>query len=511
MQEHIRSLIVVFAIALVVFHTAQRSFEPFTPTHDYRRRRNAFLALTACGFLAPGFWFYAVPALVVVLFTARREDNPPALFFALLFAVPPAAEEVSGMGLVNFLVAVDHPRLLAILLLLPAAFRLPSVRRSAATRWPDRAVMGYLLLQAVLALSRSPSLTSGLRALTYLAIDVLLPYYVMSRAFRDLRQIKEALCAFCAPALVLAAVAMLETTKNWLLYRSLLDRWETDFGMGNYLLRGGSLRAVASTGHPIVLGYVLMVALVCFLALKPQMRPGIGRSTCLLLLIGGMFATFSRGPWLAALAAWFAFWATATPARMRVGLVIAAGVSLVWLLDSQLPLLPALTAVDQSTVLYRADLLSKALDVLQERPWFGSTDYVQHLAARGMVQGQGIVDIVNTYVGVALANGIVGLALFLCLFATVLRKLWTSRGQYRSGSLYSEAGHTAPGGMEGAATAPDDAATILRALMACLVGTLVTIASVSSISVIPWVYWSLLGTAVAFVRLGTPTTDPRRL
>lgn len=67
------------------------------------RRRNAFLALTACAFLAPGFWFYAVPAVVIVLLTARRETNLPALFFALLFAVPPAAERIQGLGLVNFL------------------------------------------------------------------------------------------------------------------------------------------------------------------------------------------------------------------------------------------------------------------------------------------------------------------------------------------------------------------------------------------------------------------------
>lgn len=489
MPEYLRSFVVVAFIATAVFFMLRPALAPLMPPGAYPRRRNAFLALTACAFLAPGFWFYALPASLVILWAARREDNIPALFLTLLFCVPPAAERIPGMGLVNFLLNIDHPRMLALLLLLPAAivlYRRPSHDRML---WPDRICLAYLLLQSMLVLSRGGSFTNGLRGVVYLLIDVFLPYYVASRAFTTLAQLKDALAAFCVSAAVLAGIGIFESLKHWLLYRALLDRWAADFGMGNYLMREGLVRATASTGQPIVLGYVLMVALTCFLALRAELRARGRGLPCLLLLLGGLFATYSRGPWLGAAIAALAFWATARASRMRWSLTLGAVVLVALAMDTQLPSLPQVRDVDPSTVDYRADLLTKSLQVFWDQPWFGSNRYVQDLAERGMVQGQGIVDIVNTYVGIALSAGAVGLALFTGLFAAVLFGVWKSQGGY-------------PAGIQGPNDDARGGATLAaRALFASVLGTLVTIATVSSVSVIPWVYWTWIGMGVAYMRI----------
>jgi O-antigen ligase len=439
----------------------------------------------------------------VILFAARREKNAPALLLALLFAVPPAAEQLPGMGMVNFLLNVDHPRLLALLILLPAAITL--FRKPAAGKllWPDRLVAAYLLLQAGLILSRAESLTNGLRGAVYLLIDVLLPYYVMSRLFVRMEQLRDALAALCLSGVLLATVACFETPKHWLLYRSLLDHWGAEFGMGNYLMRDGLIRASATTGQPIVLGLILMVALVCFMALRQQMRPGLKRSAVWIILLGGLAFTYSRGPWLGTLAAAFAFWATTNRSRMRIGLLIGAILSTTLILDVEIPLLSTLRGIDQGSAQYRSELFSKAIDVVAEHPWLGSDQYVQRLAAKGLVQGEGIVDLVNTYLGLALASGTIGLALFLAFYASTLMGIWKSRPPMRSRdespSRNAQAAGDHPLRIMGEA-APDTS-LIARALLASLAGVLVTIATVSSVSFIPWVYWALAGTAVGYMRV----------
>jgi len=508
MPEYLRSLVVVAVIATVVFLLLQRSFSPLMPPGACQRRRNAFVALTACAFLAPGFWFYAVAAALIVILASRRETNIPALFFALLFAVPPAAERIPGLGLVNFLIELDHPRLLALLLLLPAAVVAYRNARPSATRWPDRFFAAYILLQAVLVLSRSTTFTSGLRGVAYLLIDAVLPYYVFSRAFTSMGQLKDAAAAFCLSGAVLGAIGIFESAKGWLLYRALLDRWATDFGLGNYLMREGILRATVTSGQPIVLGFILMIALTCFLAVREWMRPGLRRKLTFVLLLGGLVATFSRGPWLGAAAAAFVFWATANDARAPIGIATAICVGLALLFETQLPFLSTLGGIDRATVDYRAELFSKSMQVLMEQPWLGSDQYVQRLTELGMVQGQGIVDIVNTYLGVALSTGVLGLTFFLGVFTIALRETWKARRQYTHNKAHTLPRDAASGSTSKSQGEPPSVqATLLgRVLLASLLGTLVTIGTASSISVIPWVYWAWIGMSVAYVHMADRKT-----
>jgi O-antigen ligase len=96
-----------------------------------------------------------------------------------------------------------------------------------------------------------------------------------------------------------------------------------------------------------------------------------------------------------------------------------------------------------------------------------------------MVQGEGIIDIVNSYVGVALAHGLVGLALFAGAFAFAVWQTWTAMRACRNDA---------------------EAHAIGRALLACMASVVVMIATVSSIAAIPMLYWMLAGMCVAYAR-----------
>jgi hypothetical protein len=65
------------------------------------------------------------------------------------------------------------------------------------------------------------------------------------------------------------------------------------------MLRDGALRATVSTGHSIVLGYVLTVALGLHLMLWPAFANALSGATSA-GLGAGIVASMSRGPWVGA-------------------------------------------------------------------------------------------------------------------------------------------------------------------------------------------------------------------
>ena len=98
-----------------------------------------------------------------------------------------------------------------------------------------------------------------------------------------------------------------------------------------------------------------------------------------------------------------------------------------------------------------------------------------------------MIDVVNTFVGIALQKGFVGLGLFVGFFALVLT------GVFRSMRVISDR---------------DSEEYVLgRTLLSTLVAILVIIFTVSSITVIPLVYWSVAGLGVAYTQMVRKQAD----
>ncbi|MBS1190924.1 MAG: hypothetical protein H6R10_2716 [Rhodocyclaceae bacterium] len=487
MPEYLRALVAILIVAAAVFLAARGpACARAMAEADFRRRRNLWLGLTVLAFLAHDFWFFTAAASLVFLVAGRRDPQPLALFFFLLFAVPAIASEISGFGLARQFFAISYPRLLSLTVLLPAALvlLLDGQERSPSTRWPDRLLAAYLILTLALQFTVD-SFTNTLRHGFYDLMDVVLPYYVASRSLRRLEDIREALMSFAVAALVLAATGVVEYAKGWLLYRSLDSLLGVDWAYGAYLQRGESLRALATTGQPIALGFVMAVAGGLFLALRPAVPNRTAWRLGLGLLAAGLLAPVSRGPWLGAAVGGAVFLATGRQPlenllKLALAVLLAAPVVLATPLgDILLERLPFFGAAETETVAYRQRLLAMSLDVIRQNPFFGSFDFLRYL--EDLRQGQGIIDIVNTYLGVALASGLVGLALFVSFFLAI------AAGVYRAWRLARD---------------PDDELHRLgRALLATLAAILTIIFTVSSITVIPIVYWSVAGLGLAYIGL----------
>jgi O-antigen ligase len=239
-----------------------------------------------------------------------------------------------------------------------------------------------------------------------------------------------------------------------------------------------------------------MTALGLGFALFNDNFPRAYRLAAFGVLITGLLLSLSRGPWIGAIIIIGVYVLLSRRALMRsiqAG-AIATVAGLLSLLTpfgrSVIGLLPVIGGDANDTIDYRQQLLDAAWGVMQKNPLFGSGDYLQDNALQSMRQGQGIIDIVNTYLQVGLKSGYVGLGLFVLFFASVLLALFKALQTARAQGSPLE--------------------NYCRAYLATLVGMLVTIFTTSSEGQIPHLYWVLgaMGVALSRIVAQAPTGEP---
>ncbi|MEJ1341024.1 MAG: O-antigen ligase family protein [Candidatus Sedimenticola sp. (ex Thyasira tokunagai)] len=488
MPEHVRSLIVLLILSTAVFAIAKRPACDLINCSDFTRRRNLWFALTLTAFLAHNYWLYVFIAGTLLYYSSKRETNKAALFFFVLFAVPVVNAPIPGMGLVNYLFSLSHPRLLALVILLPATVHLLSQRERLpfGRTTPDKLLTGYMFLTAALYL-RETTITDTLRQSFYLFTDIFLPYFVISRSLKDLQGFRDTLLSLVIAAMILALVGVFEAYRHWILYNPLIDALGLQGGMLHYLGRAGVLRGISAAGHPIALGYVMAVAIGCYLYLQHSIKNKLIRRFGMALLVAGLIAALSRGPWVGAAVLVVVFVSTGPHALRRLTtLGLAALVSLPLLAalpsgEKVINLIPFIGETEKNNITYRERLISKSLIVIKRHPWFGSINYLETEEMESMRQGQGIIDIVNTYIGVTLERGLVGLALFSGFF------LWVAWGIISSLRRIPDKN--------------SDEHLLGRSLLATLIAILLIIFTVSSITIIPIVYWSVAALGVAYTQM----------
>lgn len=488
MPEYLRALVAILLIAGFTFAFAKKAIAPVISMERFNRWRNAWLTITLIAFLSQNFWIYILIGGLGIAFIAKNELNKMALFFVLLFAVPSIGAGITGLGVVNYLFEINHLRLLSLIILFPASLSLLTNPNSVklGKNWPDKFVLVYLILIILLQL-RDTTITDSLRQALYAFTDILLPYYVASRALNKFEHLKEALSSFILASFLVAAIGSFEFAKGWLLYSALPNLWSIHSGIGNYLMRSNNLRALASLGQPIVLGYVLVVAMGFYLFIGALIPSKNIRRLGFVVLVAGLIATLSRGPWVGAVVLFVIFIVTGPHAVKRLGILSITALAVLSLLsimpkgEKIINLLPFIGNVEKGNIDYREQLLNNSIIVIKRNPFFGSVNYIETPEMRELIQGDGIIDIVNTYLQVSLNYGLIGLCSFVGFFLVVLSGIHKCRKiiSDKTSELYQ----------------------LGRSLTATLVAVLVIIFTVSSIVTIPVIYWSLGGIGVAYINI----------
>ncbi len=494
MPEHLRALAIIILLGGFAFWTLQGALSSLVAKTELRRWRNIWIAVVSAAFLSPDFWVFAAAiSVIIAAFVPRSPEQRVAYYLLLVCALPNLSAEIPGFGGIRYLFELSYPRLLALLLLAPLLFnerrRLPSNLR--LFRFPsDRFVAGFVILVGLLAF-RDDTITNALRQIAMLLLDIMVPYYAISRYLRTTEDINVALTAILVGILPIAYVGLFESLRHWHLYnemaRSLLGH-----ALGGYDVRADVLRASAVFKSPIVLGYVMVIAFSLLLYL----RAFLPKSKSLVLsggiLILALLGSVSRGPWVGFVVFFLAYiWSGRQRLRQYAlaAVVILLSFPLIMLTpygEKFVNLLPVVGSIRADTIEYRQKLAEISWELFQRNPVLGTTHYRETPEMESMRQGQGIIDIVNSYINIALAYGMLGLIAFLLIFystASHLYKLTKNKLRFRGNeSLLS------------------------RILFAIHIYILSVIATVSSIDYVPIFYWTIVGLSATHINIMNETT-----
>ena len=488
MPEYLRALVYVLAFSVGAFFLAKKIAVPFVDEDEFCRWRNCWLATACAAFLSSSFIIFAAFMVLLAIYIHRNAKQPLYFYIILIFAAPCLRIDVGIPGIFNKIMELNSPRLVSLIILLPIAVKLWTNRSKNA----NRPRLGYFDVCAgsfffiITALSaRQGDFNAVLRIFLQNSMDMVLPYFVVSRAISSVKEFNTALLAYVVSTMPLSAIGFLEMWKHWRLYYVVVQQWQVRLPTP-YLLRDDMLRAANTSIEPIAFGFLCMTG-VAFLMIMRTGRWTLWHYASLGLLFAGLYSSLSRGPWLG-FAIFVALLSIAYLRKATTALLVAIPAGLVGIyfappaiIQRFLSLLPFMGTVDKGNETYRTDLLTNSIAVIQRYPIFGSYTFLEEPEMQSMVQGQGIIDIVNTYLQFALEYGLVGLLLFLGVFLGLAASLFVKVLKPTVGPEHID----------------------YAGLLALLISMLFVIATVSSISTIPYTYWTFAGLIVALLKMGS--------
>jgi hypothetical protein len=492
MPTHLRAFVFIAVMTLVMFALIRK---PITASlisdEDFLRRRNAWFAITAAAFLTHSFWIFSFVTAGVAWYAAQRDRNTIALYVSLVFAVPLFQVPIPGFGIVNYLFMLDHQRLLALVLLVPLVFRW--IQSKEPVDNVHRIVHTFVLMywaMVVLNYLTYDSPTETMRAALVYGLSAWILFYAAARGANSVRQLRETMLMYVMVMSMLGVMGIFEMLRGWQIYESLrVPLLGSNMGISNYLVREGGfmdfLRAMVTAGHSIVLGYMMMIGVVFWVALRSVLMPGKWGLVVLGGILLGSLSSMSRGPWLGLAVSLLVTVLTGPGMAKRLGLVSLTILCVLAVLlvapfgEKIIAFLPFVGTVETANIDYRQRLFEVSMVVFWDNPMLGNFMALKDPRMEEMRQGQGIIDVVNSYIGIGLSYGFVGIALFVFPFVVVMFSVF--RVARKAEAFNPTVGVTG------------------RALLGATVGILVVIGTASSIEFVPVIYWLMLGMCTSYV------------
>lgn len=442
-----------------------------------------WLGATAIAFIMP----YKLLALILIagLLVAVGPGSAPervCLYIASLAMLPDYYNvDVPFPGL-NYLINLDYAKLATLILLGPVFVSSMFSKPPAHLRSVDRYLLFFVLLTGVMSVRDLP-FTSMMRTTVDNFLLIFVPYIAISRGLKTLDDLDLALKSAFISVIMLAVIGVVSTAFSWNYYAQLTEtithKFYTDY-------RNGFLR-IQATLNSTLLGLLMGLGAACVVYVRAErLIPTLYAIGLLGLFAAVTFVTGARGGWMSALVVFglCAFFIKAGKGMRNAALVaIAAGVAAVFVLvfrESDI------VSDQYGTFAYRAELLRTSIEQISVRPLFGQVDFSESPRFAHLIQGEGIVDIVNGYLQVVLTYGLISFGLFLGAHLTTLSRALKVIG------MFDKKRDT------------DEEKRLRRAavlLVAAHIGFLAMIMTVSAVSLV-WHYcYLLIGLSVAAVRV----------
>lgn len=422
MPNHLKAYVVIVAIGFMCHLLWQRAapgLAVIAPEGPTVRRVSklyftAWAVLTSVVFLSSNYYLFIFSAAVVV-FMVRKNVPYQAqggLYVVLLLAAPSLSKSLPGFFGLNRLFEMSWPIILGLVFAFTGQSRKTFVL-SSRMDWIVLAMFGVVALLSF----RATSFTDGLRE-TFLYFNLIcIPYFIARKWCVDIVSVKFSMLGAVLIIFIMSGIAIFVSLRHWNLYQTLIGSLGLPIPtITNYKYREGFLRTSATLGsiHLAAVGFCGVI-MYFFLSAKKKKSPPQ------LLILAAFFMaivlTFSRAPWLVGAGMLALYMAMAYRSKglfyllagvMALGVVLMATGMLDAVMDSFL--LKNSTNVD-----YRQRLLELGAAEIMRNPLFGNTHFMNSPRLQELRQGEGIIDIVNTYLQVGLQFGLIALALFVCM------------------------------------------------------------------------------------------------
>lgn len=281
-----------------------------------------------------------------------------------------------------------------------------------------RDLPAYMII-AVLTFSsaRDTTITNVLRVLMENMVAFVLPYLLVRNGLRDSTAIRNAFLFVTAAGLCMSAVAIFESVRVWPIYQAYGQQFGT-MTLANVKMRGGMLRAGGPLMNPPLSGAILALCFVTAFAARDLFRTTIGHRIVLAVLVGGLFAMQTRAAWLGAVFGTIGVIVSRRGIRGIIGylpvlMIAGGGIYAVAMVSPRVAGLVGFSADAQGSSQYRDQLTDLGVEIVKQHPVIGQSPTVVQMQMSSLRQGEGIVDFVNGYLGIALFSGLIGLGLFV--------------------------------------------------------------------------------------------------
>jgi hypothetical protein len=405
-------------------------------------------------------------------------DNVCHYYVLFLPLFPITVEWNIGLPGIDTLMVLNHNRVLILCLFVPFFLRILLSEKklldsmSSYTGVVDRLILLHLLIESVIRF-RDESVLVAARQSLLLIVDIWLPYIVVSRTVKNVNSV---LVVLLYTVVFLAVLSILERA----FFIRIFDY--ISLPMGDIYrvmkIRGGELRTYASMSNPLALGLFFAVHFSIAVKIRSLIKCPVYVPWILaVLIILGVESTGSRSP-LAANAfgiivlLWWSMGRLFVQKTEKI-VFICTGVFLVWLCLGGVEYVLQFDDA-QGTFWYRYDLILNSMHLLKASPFFGTPPhiYLSDPILLQSMQGEGIIDLTNTYLLLMIRSGIFSMLSFLSIWIVLCKGLCHVKGDEGTASV----------------------------LMACCIVMAVMLFICSPVTFVPVYYWFLIGLVVGFLR-----------
>lgn len=490
MPEYIQTLLVITFLTGFTYSLMNKALVGNFDIKQLKKWQFSWFLMLYGAVLLKNIWFIAAAVIVIANVKIPAKSVHRVYFYLVLICtIPLIYAQIPGFAGIQNLIPLTYTNLMIMSLLVPVMITLESPQKifSIST---DKFIISFVTLLSLLQF-RDNTITNAGRESFLFFIDIFVPYYVITRLINTHERLKMALTALFIGIIPFALIGVFELLTSWFMYTSIAPHIGYISSFNQYRdIRGGGLRAMAVFFGPIVLGYVMIYTGAILLYLQHFIK----NRKLVLLAFGAVFlcvlATKSRGPWIGfALMLMMFIWT----GRNGFGKLVKYGILGLGLLilasltpagSKYVELLPFIGDERTDTFDYRAQLLENSMILFKKNPLFGDINFRNTSEMESLRQGEGIIDVVNTYIGILLPYGLIALSLFAGLFVFLI---------LRCRKIIKRPNIDLETKLQG------------RILISCIAGVMFTIFTVSSVSYIPTFYWVLIALSSAYININKTT------